>query len=110
MSSTGVSPVTVVLLSTVRLVSFFRSLLYPNAMFRFEIDHKDANARCGRLTTPHGRVATPVFMPVGTVGTVKGITPDQLAACGSTIILANTYHLMLRPGAQTICDLGGLHK
>jgi queuine tRNA-ribosyltransferase len=79
-------------------------------MFHFEINHKDANARCGRLTTPHGEVATPVFMPVGTVGTVKGITPDQLVACGSTIILANTYHLMLRPGAQTICDLGGLHK
>jgi queuine tRNA-ribosyltransferase len=80
------------------------------AMFSFEINHKDAKARCGLLTTPHGQVATPVFMPVGTAGTVKGVTPDQLAACGATIILANTYHLMLRPGAQTICDLGGLHK
>ncbi len=62
------------------------------------------------MVTSHGRVETPVFMPVGTAGSVKGITPDQLAAGGSQMILANTYHLMLRPGAETVERLGGLHS
>lgn len=67
-------------------------------------------ARRGRVTTRHGSFETPAFMPVGTQGTVKGILPEQLAATGSQIILANTYHLMLRPGAQTVAELGDLHR
>src|SRR5437762_14064204 len=67
-------------------------------------------ARLGRLTTPHGTIDTPQFMPVGTQATVKGVTPDHLAAVGATVILGNTYHLTLRPGDERIAELGGLHK
>ena len=67
-------------------------------------------SRRGTLSTPHGTVETPAFMPVGTAGTVKGLTPDQLKATGAGIILANTYHLMLRPGAEIVARLGGLHR
>jgi queuine tRNA-ribosyltransferase len=67
-------------------------------------------ARVGVLRTPHGEVKTPAFMPVGTRGSVKGITPRQLARTGSEIILANTYHLSLRPGSDVVADLGGLHR
>lgn len=67
-------------------------------------------ARRGVLATAHGAVETPAFMPVGTAGTVKGLTPEQLAATGPDIILANTYHLMLRPGVDVVEDLGGLHR
>ncbi|HQL75593.1 MAG: Queuine tRNA-ribosyltransferase [Planctomycetes bacterium ADurb.Bin126] len=77
---------------------------------RYEATRTDGKARQGRLTTPHGEVDTPAFMPVGTAGTVKGVTPDQLAACGARMILGNTYHLMLRPGAEVVAELGGLHK
>ena len=66
-------------------------------------------ARRGILTTAHGPVETPAFMPVGTAGTVKGLTPDQLGATGAGLILANTYHLMLRPGVDVVETLGGLH-
>jgi queuine tRNA-ribosyltransferase len=66
-------------------------------------------ARLGRLTTPHGSLETPAFMPVGTQGTVKGITPDQLRATGTRMILANTFHLALRPGEEVVAALGGLH-
>jgi len=80
-------------------------------MFEFEITAKDApKARCGSFHTPHGAVETPIFMPVGTAGTVKGITSDQLRSTGSKMILGNTYHLMLRPGAEVVAKLGGLHK
>jgi len=81
-------------------------------MSRFEVIHRDKNsaARCGVLKTAHGNVATPAFMPVGTAGAVKGITPEQLRQTGAEIILANTYHLMLRPGVETIEKIGGLHK
>src|SRR5215469_14805339 len=74
--------------------------------------HQDTStdARVCRVTTRHGAFETPVFMPVGTQGTVKGILPDHLAATGSTIILGNTYHLMLRPGEKTVAALGGLHR
>ncbi|MBP1687792.1 MAG: queuine tRNA-ribosyltransferase [Deltaproteobacteria bacterium] len=68
------------------------------------------DARCGRLTTAHGVVETPAFMPVATQGTVKGITPAQLREVGATIILANAYHLSLRPGSVLIQELGGLHR
>src|SRR3546814_290785 len=67
-------------------------------------------ARRGRLTTAHGIVNTPAFMTVGTAGTVKGLTPEQVAASGAEIILGNTYHLMLRPGAERVAQLGGLHR
>jgi queuine tRNA-ribosyltransferase len=67
-------------------------------------------ARLGLLKTAHGLVPTPVFMPVGTRGTVKGITPEHLAQTGSSIVLANTYHLMIRPGVEIVESLGGLHQ
>src|SRR6266498_3996238 len=77
---------------------------------QFHVPHRDGPARAGVLTTPHGPVATPAFMPVGTQATVKGLTPDQLAAAGATILLGNTYHLTLRPGDELIAELGGLHR
>ncbi|TRZ48629.1 tRNA-guanine transglycosylase, partial [bacterium] len=67
-------------------------------------------ARVGRIGTPHGNVQTPAFMPVGTQGTVKGLTPEQVRGLGADIILGNTYHLYLRPGHRLIADLGGLHR
>src|ERR1700726_3959586 len=67
-------------------------------------------ARRGRLITAHGAVDTPVFMPVGTAGSVKAMTPEGVAATGARIVLGNTYHLMLRPGAERIAALGGLHR
>jgi queuine tRNA-ribosyltransferase len=76
----------------------------------FELLETDGAARSGRLTTAHGTVDTPVFMPVGTQATVKGLTPAQLAQTGAQIILGNTYHLTLRPGDETIRALGGLHR
>jgi queuine tRNA-ribosyltransferase len=78
-------------------------------MFAFEVTQTAGGARLGRLTTPHGTVDTPVFMPVGTAGTVKGITPSQLRATDTRMILANTYHLQLRPTADAVRELGGLH-
>jgi len=79
-------------------------------MFGYQCIATDGKARLGRLQTPHGEVETPVFMPVGTAGSVKGVTPDQLIAAGARMILGNTYHLMLRPGAETVARLGGLHR
>jgi queuine tRNA-ribosyltransferase len=80
--------------------------------FGFEILHKDArtNARRGVLHTPHGDIQTPVFMPVGTAGAVKAMTNESLEALDARIILANTYHLYLRPGHERIETLGGLHQ
>ena len=80
-------------------------------MFDFELSHRDATtlARRGVFLTPHGPVQTPGFMPVGTQGTVKGVTIDQVAATGAHMILGNTYHLALRPGHETVRRLGGLH-
>jgi len=75
----------------------------------FEILARDGMARRGRLSTSHGVIDTPAFMPVGTAATVKAMTPDAVAATGARIVLANTYHLMLRPGAERIAALGGLH-
>ena len=76
----------------------------------FEIIARDGAARCSRLLTAHGPVETPAFMPVGTAATVKAMTPEDVAATGARIVLGNTYHLMLRPGAERIAELGGLHK
>src|SRR5437762_10565318 len=77
---------------------------------RFEVVASDGAARCGRLTTAHGVVETPVFMPVGTRGAVKSLAPDDLRAAGAQLVLANTYHLFLRPGHELIRTLGGLHR
>jgi len=79
-------------------------------MFSFELTSQSGAARCGRMSTPHGVFATPAFMPVGTRGSVKGLMPRQLRDSGVEIILANTYHLMLRPGAEVVQKLGGLHR
>jgi queuine tRNA-ribosyltransferase len=76
----------------------------------FEVLARDGAARAGRITTAHGVVETPAFMPVGTAATVKAMTPDGVAATGARLILGNTYHLMLRPGAERIAALGGLHR
>src|ERR1700680_2605673 len=79
--------------------------------FRFEVLKTDpTGARLGRLTTPHGIVDTPAFMPVGTAGTVKGLTQQALGELGVQILLGNTYHLYLRPGHERIRSLGGLHR
>ncbi len=77
--------------------------------FSFTLKKTDGTARRGELVTPHGKVQTPAFMPVGTQGTVKGLTPETVRDTGAEIVLGNTYHLMLRPGAERIGALGGLH-
>ena len=81
------------------------------SQFDFQVMHRDVttSARRGVFLTPHGAVNTPGFMPVGTQGTVKGVTIDQVAATGAEMILGNTYHLALRPGPETVKRLGGLH-
>lgn len=77
---------------------------------QFTLEATDGAARAGRLVLAHGVVETPVFMPVGTYGTVKAMTPEELVDLGAQIILGNTYHLMLRPGEQLVAELGGLHR
>ncbi|MDO9129201.1 MAG: tRNA guanosine(34) transglycosylase Tgt, partial [Anaerolineales bacterium] len=78
-------------------------------MFSFTITAKNNRARAGVFTTPHGELPTPVFAPVGTQAAVKTLTPAQLDELGASLVLANTYHLYLRPGNELIRDLGGLH-
>jgi queuine tRNA-ribosyltransferase len=80
--------------------------------FHFALEHTDraTRARAGRWQTPHGTIDTPAFMPVGTVGSVKGLTPAQLRQAGVKMVLANTYHLTLRPGPEIVAELGGLHR
>ena len=77
--------------------------------FSFTLLGQDGRARLGVIVTPRGKIRTPAFMPVGTGGTVKGLYPEQVKATGADILLANTYHLMLRPGAERMARLGGLH-
>jgi len=79
------------------------------AGFSFVVESRDGRARAGRLTTPHGEVETPAFMPVGTAGAVKAVLHRDLREIGARILLANTYHLMLRPGDALVGRLGGLH-
>jgi queuine tRNA-ribosyltransferase len=79
-------------------------------MFSFTVTHTDGRARRGRMTTPHGEVETPAFMPVGTQGAVKALTTRDLEDAGADIILGNTYHLFLRPGDELIARRGGLHR
>src|SRR5437879_683389 len=79
-------------------------------MFEFSTEATSGPARAGRLTLPHGTVETPCFMPVGTQGTVRALSPNDLRAAGATLVLANTYHLHVRPGEQVVAQLGGLHR
>ncbi|WP_426956789.1 tRNA guanosine(34) transglycosylase Tgt [Muricoccus radiodurans] len=81
-----------------------------NGPLSFTLETTDGAARAGRLHTAHGEVETPVFMPVGTAGTVKAMTADAVRATGARMVLGNTYHLMLRPGAERVGRLGGLHR
>jgi queuine tRNA-ribosyltransferase len=78
--------------------------------FEFKLEATSARARAGTFTTPHGAISTPTFMPVGTHGAVKAMTPDQVAATGAQVVLSNTYHLALRPGEGLVEKLGGLHR
>ncbi|MFV0367985.1 MAG: tRNA-guanine transglycosylase, partial [Hyphomicrobiaceae bacterium] len=77
--------------------------------FAYRLIRADGQSRLGEIKTPRGLIRTPAFMPVGTVATVKALYPEQVVEAGADIILANTYHLMLRPGAERIHRLGGLH-
>ena len=77
--------------------------------FQFNVQARSGNARAGRLTTPHGPIRTPAFMPVGTHGAIKAMTPEQVQATGAEVVLGNTYHLALRPGEGLVQKLGGLH-
>lgn len=79
-------------------------------MIKFEVLQADGEARAGKILTRSGEIRTPTFMPVGTAGTVKSLTPEELAETGTQIILSNTYHLYLRPGHRVIEEMGGLHK
>src|SRR5215469_460756 len=81
----------------------------PTFSFTIEAECPESWARAGVVTTPHGAIPTPIFMPVGTQATVKSVSPEELRAAGAAIILANTYHLMLRPGSELISESGGLH-
>ncbi len=81
----------------------------PTAGFAFRVLARDGHARRAVLSTPHGDVETPAFMPVGTQGSVKTLAPGEVASTGARVVLGNTYHLMLRPGAEAIAKLGGLH-
>ncbi len=78
-------------------------------MFSYTLESTEGAARAGTFVTPHGPVPTPVFMPVGTLGNVKTLVPEEVEAVGATMVLANTYHLYLRPGHELVRDLGGLH-
>ncbi|HEX3809417.1 MAG TPA: tRNA guanosine(34) transglycosylase Tgt [Rhizomicrobium sp.] len=80
------------------------------SQFRFEVQATDGAARTGVIHTPRGEIRTPAFMPVGTAATVKAMLPENVRETGADILLGNTYHLMLRPGAERIASLGGLHK
>src|SRR5262245_27786586 len=115
-NAVGMAPITSVVFRKINdcareMLSAVAGPRYVGVMaFRFELLHTDGAARRGRMHTAHGVVETPVFMAVGTQATVKGLTPEQLDAAGVQIVLGNTYHLALRPGAELIAELGGLHR
>jgi queuine tRNA-ribosyltransferase len=81
-----------------------------DSQFSFQLRHTQGRARAGELTTPHGRVATPAFMPVATQASVKSLTPEEVMALGAEMVLCNAYHLYLRPGVDTVRRLGGLQR
>ncbi len=83
---------------------------FDPARLRFTVEATDGGARAGEVTTPRGSFPTPVFMPVGTRGVVRAVGPDDLERLGARIILGNTYHLMLRPTAELVAEMGGLHR
>ncbi len=90
---------------------YLQNIKYKSVQkFSFKLNHQHNNARCGVITTAHGEIRTPTFMPVGTRGTVKAMLPESVADTGADVILGNTYHLMLQPSAERIARLGGLHK
>src|SRR5580692_5926880 len=93
-------------------VAAFRLLIVtiPVVSIDFHIEARSGSARAGRLIAPHGEVETPVFMPVGTLASVKGVPQDILEELGVQILLGNTYHLYLRPGIEQVRQLGGLHR
>ena len=99
-----------------RLVTFHTQALtwisrtFVMTRFAFRIDARAGAARTGVISTPRGEIRTPAFMPVGTAATVKAMLPESVAATGADILLGNTYHLMLRPGAERVAALGGLHR
>src|SRR5512147_1440552 len=80
-----------------------------DSQFSFDLVARQGMARAGALHTPHDDLLTPIFAPVGTQATVKAVTPSQLEEIGATLVLANTYHLYLRPGADVVAEMGGLH-
>ncbi len=82
----------------------------PDSNFSFTLHKTDGNARLGEISLPRGKIRTPAFMPVGTAATVKAMYPEHVRELGADIVLGNTYHLMLRPGAERVAELGGLHK
>jgi queuine tRNA-ribosyltransferase len=84
--------------------------LTETAAFSFSVHARDGTARTGAISMPRGEIRTPAFMPVGTAATVKAMYTDQVRALGADVVLGNTYHLMLRPGAERVAELGGLHK
>src|SRR5207237_5008099 len=88
----------------------FRSGRGMTEAFAFSVKGRDGAVRFGEIATPRGIIRTPAFMPVGTAATVKAMYPRDVRALGADIVLSNTYHLMLRPGAERIAALGGLHK
>src|SRR6056297_3584422 len=81
-----------------------------SALFNYKLKGTDGLARTGVISTPRGEIRTPAFMPVGTAATVKAMMPESVRETGADILLGNTYHLMLRPGAERIARLGGLHR
>src|SRR5882762_1604615 len=86
------------------------SSIMPVTQFEFQIHATCGHARAGRLALPHGTIETPCFMPVGTQGTVRALSPNDLRAAGASLVLANTYHLHVRPGEDVVAQLGGLHR
>jgi queuine tRNA-ribosyltransferase len=82
----------------------------PAPRFSFIVEATDGKARAGRIVMRKGEIRTPAFMPVGTAASVKAMKPEAVRATGADVILGNTYHLMLRPGAERVARLGGLHK
>src|SRR6266498_3777729 len=83
---------------------------YEGRVFEFALSARDGFARTAILSLPHGAVVTPCFMPVGTQGSVRALSPNDLRAVGAQVVLANTYHLHVRPGEDTVAQLGGLHR
>jgi queuine tRNA-ribosyltransferase len=92
------------------LASLYELIVTPNETFSFAVHARDGVARTGAISMPRGVIRTPAFMPVGTAATVKAMYTDQVRELGADVVLGNTYHLMLRPGAERVAELGGLHK